>query len=197
MTEGNRYMLITSDKALDAVNDMLAALGEAPVNTLEASQNVDVANAIKVLDNINKQVQSKGWSFNTIRELTLNPDIRNSNKIKWQDDFLYIVGKDGTKYVQKGDYLYDFDRQSYTFTNPIRVEVIREVDFEYMPVPVRNYIVARATRIFQMQTLGDGELNQHLAQEEQNAWLELQEYDMELNDYSMYDLRNVREIMRR
>lgn len=189
-------MILTSDKTLDAINEMLAAIGESPVNTLEDSQNVDVANAIKVLDKINKQVQSKGWTFNTNRHAILNPDYYNK-KIKWQDDFLYIVGRDGTQYVQKGDYLFDFRRQSYTFDHPIMVEVIREVDFDYMPIPVRNYIVARAARIFQMQTLGDDSLDAHLSELEQSAWSELQEYDMELNDFSMYELRNVRMLMRR
>ena len=49
-------MILTSNKSLDAINDMLAAVGEAPVNTLEDSQNVDVENAIRVLDKVNRQV---------------------------------------------------------------------------------------------------------------------------------------------
>lgn len=189
-------MILTSNKALDAVNEILSALGESPVNTLENSENVDVINAIRVLDKVNKEVQSRGWSFNTVSETSLNPDIY-THKIKWQDDLLYLVGTDGTKYIQKGDNVYDFDNQTDEFTDPIDVEVIREVDFEYMPVPVRNYIVARASRIFQMQTLGDTDLNQYLTLQEQNAWADLQEYDMELNDYTMYDLQNVQELMQR
>lgn len=189
-------MMLSSNAALDAVNEMLFALGEPPVNILEYSENVDVSNAIRVLDKVNREVQSRGWSFNTIEETTLNPDWY-THKITWQDDLLYIVGTDGTKYIQKGDYVYDFDNRTDVFENAIDVEVIREVDFEYMPVPVRNYIVARASRIFQMQTLGDTNLDTYLTQQEQEAWAALQEYDMELNDYSMYDLQNVQEIMQR
>ena len=183
-------MILTSNKALDAINDMLAAVGEAPVNTLEDSQNVDVENAIRVLEKINRQVQSKGWSFNHVDEAKLNRDV-TTNKIKWQDDILYIVGTDGTKYVQRGEYVYDFDNQKDTFDSDIEVELIRLVDFDYMPIVARDYIVAKAARIFQSQTLDDDSIGQNLLSQEQEAWAALQEYEMELGDYSMFSIQPV------
>lgn len=189
-------MILSSNEALDAVNEMLGHIGEAPVNTLENSENTDVATAVKILERINRQVQSRGWSFNTVEETTLNPDIY-SNTIPWQDDILYIVGTDGTKYIRKGDNLYDFDNQTETFTGQIEVEIIREVDFEYMPYPARSYIIAKASRLFNSQTLNDPDIAQELQVEEQEAWARLQEYELELNDWTMYDLQNVQELMAR
>lgn len=184
-------MILTSDKALDAVNDMLAAISEAPVNTLDNSENVDVITAIRVLEKVNRQVQSQGWSFNHIESTYLNPDLF-TKKIKWQDDILYLVGTDGTKYIQRGDYVYDFDNQTDTFTTPIEVEMIRLVNFDYMPVPVRDYIVAKASRIFQTQTLNDDSIGQNLMIQEREAWAALQEYEMELGDYAIFDLSHVK-----
>lgn len=183
-------MILTSNKSLDAINDMLAAVGEAPVNTLEDSQNVDVENAIRVLEKINRQVQSKGWSFNHVDEAKLNRDV-TTNKIKWQDDILYIVGTDGTKYVQRGEYVYDFDNQTDTFTSDIEVELIRLIDFDYMPSVARDYIVAKAARIFQSQTLDDDSIGQNLLTQEKEAWAALQEYEMELGNYSMFSIQPV------
>lgn len=183
-------MILTSNKALDAINDILAAVGEAPVNSLEDSQNVDVENAIRVLEKVNRQVQSKGWSFNHVNETKLNRDL-TTRHIKWQDDILYIVGTDGTKYVQRGDYVYDFDNQTDLFDSDIEVELIRLVDFDYMPNVARDYIVAKAARIFQSQTLDDDSIGQNLLQQEQEAWAALQEYEMELGDYSMFGLQPV------
>lgn len=183
-------MILTSNKALEAINDMLAAVGEAPVNSLEDSQNVDVENAIRILERVNRQVQSKGWSFNHIEDTYLNVDIL-TNKIKWQDDLLYIVGTDGTKYIQRGDYVYDFDKQTDTFDSNIEVEVIRLVDFDYMPSVARDYIVAKASRIFQSQTLDDDSIGQNLMYQEKEAWAALQEYEMELGDYSMFGIQPV------
>ena len=186
-------MILTSDKALEAINDMLAAVGEAPVNTLEDSQNVDVENAIRVLNKVNRQVQSKGWSFNHIEDAYLNVDI-TTKKIKWQDDLLYIVGTDGTKYVQRGEYVYDFDNQTDIFNSDIEVELIRLVDFDYMPSVARDYIVAKAARIFQSQTLDDDSIGQNLLTQEQEAWAALQEYEMELGDYSMFSVQPVQSL---
>lgn len=183
-------MILTSNKALEAINDMLAAIGEAPVNTLEDSQNVDVENAIRVLEKVNRQVQSKGWSFNHIEDTYLNVDI-TTKKIKWQDDLLYLVGTDGTKYIQRGDYVYDFDNQTDTFDSDIEVEIIRLVDFDYMPPVARDYIVAKAARIFQTQTLNDDSIGQNLMSQEQEAWAALQEYEMELGDYTMFSVQPV------
>lgn len=189
-------MILSSDKALDAINDMLAAIGEAPVNSLDNSENVDVINAIRVLDKVNRQVQSKGWSFNHVESANLNPDTF-TKKIKWQDDILYLKGTDDTKYIQKGDYVYDFDNQTDTFDTSIEVEMIRLVDFEYMPVPVRDYIVAKAARIFQTQTLNDDSIGQNLVSLENEAWAALQEYEMELGGYTAYDLSYVQELKTR
>lgn len=186
-------MILTSDKALDAINDMLAAIGEAPVNTLEDSQNVDVENAIRVLERVNRQVQSKGWSFNHIDATTLNVDI-TTKRIKWQDDLLYLVGTDGTKYIQRGDYVYDFDNQTDIFRSDIEVEVIRLVDFDYMPPVARDYIVAKAARIFQTQTLNDDAIGQNLMSQEQEAWAALQEYEMKLGDYTMFSVQPVQNL---
>lgn len=183
-------MILTSDKALDAINEMLIAIGDSPVNTLEDSQNVDVENAIRVLDRVNRQVQSKGWSFNHVNDTKLNRDL-TTNKIKWQDDLLYIVGTDGTKYVQRGEYVYDFDNQTDIFDSDIEVELIRLIDFEYMPSVARDYIVAKASRIFQSQTLNDDTIGQNLLAQEQDAWAALQEYEMELGDYSMFSVQPV------
>lgn len=189
-------MIVTSDKTLDAINDMLATIGEAPVNTLENSENVDVALAIRVLDKVNRQVQSQGWSFNTNTEATLTPDV-NTHKIRWQEDLLYLVGTDGTKYIQKGEYVFDFDNQTNTFTNPIDVEWIRLVDFDYLPVPLRDYIVAKASRIFNAQTLNDPDIAENVSVMEREAWAALQEYEMDLNDFTAYDLENVQTLKTR
>lgn len=189
-------MNLTSTAALDAVNDMIGAIGEAPVNTIENSENVDVINAIRVLERVNREVQSKGWPFNHIEFTKLNPDVY-TKKIRWQSDFLYLVGTDGTKYVQKNEYIYDLDNQTDTFTDAIEVECIRLVDFELLPFHARAYISARAARIFQNRTLGDAEIENELRTQEAEAWAALQEYELELYDWTVFDLQNVQELTSR
>ena len=49
---------------LDAVNEMLAAVSQAPVNQLEAT-NPEVALAFDTLTRVSREVQAEGWTFNT------------------------------------------------------------------------------------------------------------------------------------
>ena len=75
-------MTITPMTELEAVNIILASIGESPVNSIENPTNVDVINAIRILRNINRRIQSKGWTFNTIESYTMTPD-KNNHKIYW------------------------------------------------------------------------------------------------------------------
>lgn len=52
---------------LEAVNAMLASIGEAPIDqpTLDAGGQADVATGINILRNTTREIQSMGWRFNT------------------------------------------------------------------------------------------------------------------------------------
>ena len=59
---------------LEAVNMLLAAVGEAAVSSLETATTVDVTQAKNLLSNINREVQQKGWHFNTEWDVVLSLD---------------------------------------------------------------------------------------------------------------------------
>lgn len=94
-------MTLTPLTELEAVNEILASIGESPVNTIENPTNVDVINCLRILRNVNRRVQSKGWTFNKIDSYTLNPDA-STHKIRWLSNLLYVVGTDNKKYTKKG-----------------------------------------------------------------------------------------------
>ena len=62
---------------LEAINIMLAAIGEAPVNSLLGTLPVDVKIAQNLLTEQSKSVQSEGWSFNTEYNVELTRDAAN------------------------------------------------------------------------------------------------------------------------
>ena len=186
-------MTITPLTELEAVNEILASIGEAPVNTIENPQNVDVINALRILRNVNRQIQSKGWTFNKIRSYTLNPDVK-THKIKWLSNILYIVGTDNVHYTKKEEYVFDFDNQTSNFENSITVNIIFLVDFADMPDPMRNYVTAKAARAFQTRYLGDSALGAELQEDEREAWASLMEYELDSNSFNMFDVTGVSEI---
>lgn len=189
-------MLLTPVTELDAVNEIIGAIGESPVNSIENPTNVDVINAIRILNLTNRQVQAKGWSFNTLDSYTLNPDVF-SKKIRWNDNFLFLRGTDNTRYVKRGDYVYDFTNKTDTFEKSIEVECILLVPFVDMPEPMRQYITAKAAREFQVRYLGDAALTEELARYEMEAWQALQEYELDLNDFNMLDMTGVQQLRSR
>ena len=57
--------IITRTTELEAVNTILSTIGEAPLSTLTGSLPVDGTTAKNVLNEINREVQSAGWQFNS------------------------------------------------------------------------------------------------------------------------------------
>lgn len=189
-------MLLTPVTELDAVNEIIGSIGESPVNSIEQPTNVDVINAIRILGMNNRQFQSKGWSFNLIESYTLNPDVF-TKKIRWASNFLYITGTDGTRYNKRDQYVYDFTNQTDVFNSSITVECILMVTFEDLPEAARRYIIAKAAKDFQIRFLGDSSLTEELAREEAEAWAELQEYELDLNDYNMLNNSGIQTLLAR
>ena len=175
-------MQLTPLTELDAVNSILASINESPVNTLEGLTDTDAINALRTLRQINRQFQSRGWSFNTFDNYVFNPDVY-SKKITWLDTLLYIKGSN--KYVKRGKYLYDMTNQTFIFTAPITASVILLTEFEDMPEQARDYIVAKASSDFAAKFLGDDSLTQILVQREQEAWGYFHDFEMTSNDYNM------------
>ena len=66
--------MATVTTKLEAVNVMMTAIGETPVNSITQSTTTDVAIAIQILDNVTREVQSVGWHFNTDVNYKLTPN---------------------------------------------------------------------------------------------------------------------------
>lgn len=169
---------------LDAVNEILASIGEAPINTLEEVDNVDVMNALRILDKVSRQVQERSWTFNTINDYTLHPDER-MHTIKWSDYFLRILAHDGTVYRNRDGLVYDILQNTDIFISPLQVKATFFLPFADIPSVFRDYITARAARLFSASYLGDPQVVQNLVQEEQVAYQHIMEYEVQVERPSM------------
>ena len=180
-------MNVETGAELYAVNDILAAIGEPPVSTLEGDANADVANARRVLDKINRQVQSRGWTFNIEEGAVLMPDAF-SKLIVYSDDFLSVFQEgSATPYVNRGGYVYDRVNKTDRFDNSITVTMIKLRDYDEMPECFRTYIVTKAARRFNSSFFGAAEVEAMLADEETEARQMCMEYEMDYGVYNMLD----------
>lgn len=188
-------MELTALTELEAVNAIIGTLGESPINTLEELHNVDAINALRCLRQVSRTEQARGWSFNIIPEYTLNPDI--NNKIHWNEMYLSIKSTNNEKLIKAGDYIKNLNTNSTIFTAPVVTEVILHVPFEELPEPMRSYIVAKASFVFQNYYFGDGLLTDVISQQVSDAWQHLMDYEMDNNDYSMLNNNSIRELLSR
>lgn len=172
---------------LDAVNDILASIGEAPVLTLGDSANVDVSNAQQILAKINRQIQSKGWTFNIEEGATLTPDV-NTKLIPYLPSYIRLVGADSASvYNNRAGYVYDTSNKTDQFDGDITVNLTRLRDYSEMPQCFRTYIITKASRQFNMRYFGDTAIEAILAEEEAEAYMACNEYEMDYGVYNMLD----------
>jgi hypothetical protein len=143
---------------LEAVNLMLDTIGQAPVNTLSGQVSVDVKRAENLLDHISREVQSRGCSFNAEDDYPLTPT--TAGEVLLPSNLIAIdldpatYGPASYDVVIRGNRLYNKVTHSYSFTEPLKADVVLLLDFEELPQYARNYVVVRAARKFQDSSLG-------------------------------------------
>lgn len=177
-------MIVTPSNKLDAVNEILSAVGSSPVNSLEDDLNVDVLNAVRILDSVSKEIQSRGWDFNIEDSVALLPD-DDTNLVPCPNNYLRFVSS-GYKLIRRSGYFFDILSQTNEFPKGLTLDtLVRGLDFEELPEVFRKFITCRAARIFQMRYLTSDDLNKHLMTEESSAYADIIDYDLTTGNYNI------------
>ena len=172
---------------LEAVNMLLAAVGEAAVSSLETATTVDVTQAKNLLSNINREVQQKGWHFNTEWDVVLSLDSDSRIPLGTTVLSIYSPTKMTTIRGREGSpFLYDLSNNTFTWTASINDAVtITLLDFEDIPQTARQYITTKAARIFQEEILGQVSAEAVNRQEEVEAYADLLDDEGERSGYNV------------
>lgn len=178
---------------LDAVNQILSSVGQAPVTTLDL-QNPEVSIVLNTLREVNRQIQSEGWVFNTERDYEMQPD-SSTNQILYPYNVLQMDAnvkyhKNQYDLVRRSGKLYDRLKHTYQFTEPVHVDLTWYFDFTDVPPPIQAYIVARAARMCATKLIGDQEINKLLAEQEIYTKAAALEYECNQGDYSMFGFKD-------
>lgn len=177
-------MIVTPSNKLDAVNEILSAVGSSPVNSLEDELNVDVLNAVRILDSVSKEIQSRGWDFNIEDSVALLPD-DDTNLVPCPNNYLRFVSS-GYKLIRRSGYFFDILSQTNEFPEGLTLDtLVRGLDFEELPEVFRKFVTCRAARIFQMRYLTSDDLNKHLMTEESSAYADIIDYDLTTGNYNI------------
>lgn len=178
---------MTATTELEAVNIMLAAIGESPVNTLTGTLPVDVKLAQTTLEEVNKEVQTEGWSFNTEINVELTRD--GSNHIALASNVLIvdpnIHDHPDVDAIQIGLKLYDRKEHTYEFDDDLKCTVVYFRTFDEIPEPAKRYINIKAARIFVDRLVSDEGLRTYTQQDEIRARSILMETDLSNADHNI------------
>ena len=180
-------MAVAATTELECINIMLAAIGEAPINTLAGTLPVDAVTAQKTLAEINKDVQNEGWSFNQEFNVVLTRD--GTNQIAIGTDMLKVDANvfdhPTIDVVQRGLKMYDRKNNTYVFDTDLTCNVTYFRNFDEIPESARRYINIRAARVFVDRLVGDDGLRTYTAQDEARARANLMENDMDNADHNV------------
>lgn len=174
---------------LEAVNTLLATIGESPVNSL-SSGLVEASLAEQTLDNVSRDMQSTGWAFNTDLTFKLTPNA--SNEITLPANCLHVDTtslrmSSTSDLVQRGMRMYDRINNTYTITETIEVNIVVLLPFDEMPEAARRYTTIKAARILQDRVLGSETLHSFHAADEQAAWVALAHNESDVEDFNIFD----------
>lgn len=168
---------------LEALNMLLWAADEAPVQSISLAGHLPLSLAKQALDETSRVVQSGGWSFNSEDEYPLTrtvdgriPLAPNVLSVDVDDKFTQV------KPVQRGNVLYDRKGHTYVFPEDLTGTVIFLLPWEELPQQARQYIAVKASRVFQarMQT---GEVSYKLSEaDEMHALAALQSFEADSAD---------------
>ena len=178
--------MLSPTTELEAINTMLSTIGESPVNAVEDTGNVDVVIARQILQTVSREVQARGWHFNTEKNYTITPDSEGYlvlPKTVLKADTVY---PDSSKdVVVRGSKLYDRENHTYVFTDAVKVEMTVLLTFDELPEVARNYVTIRASRIFQERVVGSDTLQAFNSQDEARAMVSLMEYEADTADLNI------------
>jgi len=178
---------------IQAVNMMLTTIGEQPIKNLNDNAGLqDASIAQDILHSTSRQVQSKGWIFNTDLQVTKTPN--GKGKFVVDPNILRVDSTSKKRsttedIVERAGFLYDRENNTDVFASDATVVVdeVTFLPFNSLPEVARRYIAVKASRIFHDRIVGSGELHKFFADDEGMAWAELLEYQSEVGDFNIFD----------
>ena len=182
---------ISTVTEVSAVNSILGSIGQSPVTntTGDALLNPEIQFIVNLLNEVNKDVQSTGWTFNSEYRVKKSPD-GNGNYVVPANAILYEIS-DGqidreTNVVRRDGKLYDTIHQTNVFTQDFYFDITYLRDFEDIPSAIQRYIIARASVRAATQLVSNPDLVRLLQLEEAQTRASALEYDCEQGDHSFF-----------
>ena len=167
----------------EAVNILLAVIGEQPVNTLETQQIVEASMAERTLLEFHKEGQVNGWSWNSEQAYEFAKGSNNeivvpTNVVRWATDAYEWAGR----FQLRGQRVYDRENRTYSLGGDIqtlKADVVFLLPWDESPEAFNRWVTIRSARVFSGRVLGDSSSFRYTAMDEQAALTALQSVEMD------------------
>ena len=188
---------------VDAVSRILSTIGVAPITTLASDLSLTVELAQTALDNVSRDLQSTTWGFNTERDVEFTAD--SSGRIVLTSSAYagaYISSFDFEEPTSFDPVIKSnpddsnnasvYDRESKSFTAfganaTHKATVTYYLQWRDLPEAVKAYVMARAAREYQLQMVGNPQMDQMLVTQMLIAQQNLTEFEAAQFDYTIFD----------
>lgn len=136
-------------EVLEAVNIILASIGDPPVTELDTDGVSTQAEAEAYLYRYSREVQGDGWHCNT-EIITYTPNMLDQVQLGTDVLSARTTANSASRNVAiRDNYVYDRDTNSFTITADIELQVIKLLDFPVLPTKLAYYIATIAAVEFQ------------------------------------------------
>lgn len=176
------YIKGTSLKILEAINNILPHLGEAPVTSVDA-RHPTVALIVQALTLARQALLSEGWWFNEeTRVLYVNPDGLLPTPI----NLLALYSDTDTVLEPRGDYIYNLSAGTGVFTpnTPYTVRLVVDLPFEHLPTYAALYLQYTAAITVYTQDFGVEKVVSALGQSAAMAYNMLEQEELRKRRYT-------------
>lgn len=170
---------------LQAVNILIASLGESPIASITPAPTSDADEAIARLNEVDLEVQSEGWHWNREKDFQLT--LNNDGTITLPDETLRMANAYASEHMTgtplevtaRGAALYDMKNHTNVFTTAPYVDLVIRLDWDSLPQVARAYITHEAARRFHAGKVGSQIVLEVNQENLQRARLTLEQYEDE------------------
>ena len=168
---------------LEAINQILSVTGDAPVSSITSTYEQAVI-ARRILLEISKEKQSKGYWFNEIDEQLILQD--GDGEVNLPADTIRAdIPRDSGVLVQRGLRIFNKLLNTYTIDEDVYVNLVTELSWALLPQSFRQMVVAYASLRYNAEYFGSQDLSQNILGDIQAKELVLQKEDIDNRDLNM------------
>lgn len=170
---------------LEAINDMLSCIGQAPLNSLEGTKSYFTIAAENLLDNETKRFQIQGWDFNSEDNYKLIPDTEGIIRITDNILMVKVPAYFRNRYVVRAGKIYDKINHTFKIKEPLKVMVVFGLKFEELPEVAKDYAKMSAAYKFVKRELGSEKTTVYTQEDLAEARVALEQHELEIGNYTM------------